>query len=103
MPFKKGQPKIGGRKPGSANKATLEIKARIDKVLEGDAGWEKLREQFNNGELSVPVLLRLIEYRIGKPKESLEVSGPDGGPMEHVAKLSSDLLRRMRQELGETE
>ena len=46
MPFQKGKPKTGGRKPGSLNKATLgvkEILARVytDEVQERD--WRKWR------------------------------------------------------------
>lgn len=99
MPRPKGLPKTGGRKKGTPNKATLDVKHRIDQILDNESGWQHIADQFAQGELPIPVLLRLIEYRIGKPKESIEMSGPDGGPMEHVAKLSSHLLRQIQKEL----
>ena len=99
MPRPKGLPKTGGRKKGVQNKATLDVKRRIDQILDNEDGWKHVADQFANGELPVPVLLRLIEYRIGKPKESLEVSGPEGGPVEYAEKLSSGLLRQIQKEL----
>ena len=97
------KPQGSGRKKGTPNKTTVEVRAMIASILNEKDGWKHIRDKFKNGEIPVPVFVRFLEYAIGKPKEQLEVSGPDGAPMEHTAKLSTELLRQMRKELNEHE
>lgn len=44
-----------------------------------------------------------LAYGIGKPTDRVELSGPEGGPIEHVSALSDDELRLVRATLREIE
>ena len=92
-----------GRKKGTPNKLTGEVREHIHAILSEEDGWKHIRDKFKNGEIPVPVFVRFLEYVIGKPKDQIEVSGPEGGPMEHTDRLSTGLLRQMRKELEERE
>lgn len=72
-----------GRKKGSLNKTTLKIRAFAAKlcpemlrILAKMARSEKTAEPVRK-DCSALVLA----YGVGKPKEMVELSGPDGGPI----------------------
>lgn len=88
-----------GRKAGTPNKITGEVRERMRQILRNEEGWLHLEEDFRNGKIAAPVFLRLLEYVVGKPKDRVDLNV--SGEMEHTAKLSDDLLRRIRQELVE--
>ncbi|GAB3995127.1 hypothetical protein GCM10028807_34450 [Spirosoma daeguense] len=69
MKFEKGREKTGGRKPGSLNKATADIKTRIVNLI---------GEQFDSIATDVSLLepkdrvsayLKLLEYVVPKQRE----------------------------------
>jgi len=83
--------KTGGRQKGSQNKTTKEIQGLVDAIfrkVNPAAKAIKLLE-FGTDRTQATVLLRLLEYRYGKPKEKidLEVSGPEGGAIEHTIRF----------------
>lgn len=79
--------KTGGRTRGVPNKATSEVVRLIDRLAGQNAMkcFKALAEiAFSPTENVKARLLAnrtLIEYRHGRPRESLEVSGPEGGPV----------------------
>ena len=69
--------KTGGRKKGTPNKLTRDVQAFVDMIFTKVDPIEKLETLLASGSERVQagVLLRLLEYRYGKPKESMELSG----------------------------
>jgi len=88
--FKKGQSKLpgAGRKPGSPNKVTADIRARVADFLTGDF------ETFKNkmGELAPEDYCRtyvaLLPYVMPKQKE-LQVTAPEMGGFRFVVSSNS--------------
>jgi len=87
MPFQKGvKPEGSGRKKGSQNKRNIERQEIFDRIVEkhGDP-LEALAEMaFDpNHDLMVrkDCLKEVVQYGHAK-KKAIEISGPDGGPVE---------------------
>jgi hypothetical protein len=77
-----GRPKTGGRKKGTPNKATGEIKTFAKQFLESAAYRASLEQRVRAGE--APHMETLLHhYAYGKPKELVEHSG-DIGPVTIV-------------------
>lgn len=73
--FKRGQPKIAGRKKGVPNKSTTEVGIFCRDVLETAEFQEKWRDYFRTTPLRLmePKLLALaFAYAYGKPRERVE-------------------------------
>jgi hypothetical protein len=77
MGFEAGHAKAGGRKKGSQNKTTRDVQVFVDRVFAKIDPIEKLEALLGSESEKVQagVLLRLLEYRFGKPRESMELSG----------------------------
>ena len=73
MPFEKGRTKTGGRKAGTSNQGTLEMKEFALGLLEDPNYQEKLRSRILNGEAPHMEVL-LHHYTYGKPKTVLDVN-----------------------------
>ena len=78
MPFAPGQ---GGRKAGARNKVQHENKEFCRKLISAKDYRTKLKERLMSGTLPPVLESMLWYYGIGKPVESYEHSGPDGGPI----------------------
>jgi hypothetical protein len=74
----KGTPKTGGRKKGTPNKATVEIKTLAQTFVQDAAGQAKLLEQYRDGTIAPGVLQLMLHYAYGKPKDQVEHSGEVG-------------------------
>ena len=71
MRFQKGQPKIGGRQAGSLNKATRDIRAIAQGLIEDPDYQAKLKERLYKG--TSPTLEVLLHYyAYGKPKSVVD-------------------------------
>ncbi len=75
----------GGRKAGTPNKVTTDVRAAIALIAERNVerveGW---LAEVDDPAKRVDLFLRLIEYHVPKLARS-ELTGPDGGPMQvHV-------------------
>ena len=82
--FKRGQPKIAGRKKGVPNKSTTEVGVFCRDVLETAEFQEKWRDYFRTTPLRLmePKLLGLaFAYGYGKPRERVESTGAGGGTL----------------------
>ena len=73
MAFQKGKPKTGGRKAGTTNKATVEIKELARSLLEDPVYQAKLTQRLRDGA-AAQIEQMLYHYAYGKPKERFEVS-----------------------------
>jgi hypothetical protein len=74
---KDGQPRKrapgGGRKPGSVNKVTHQIRNIAQKMVNDPTYRKELRKRLHAGD--APQLeIRMWEYAYGKPKETLELN-----------------------------
>ena len=81
-PFSKGQSgNPDGRKPGVPNKVTVEAREAASEIVDNPAYRAKLVERALAGKLPPQIEAMLWAYAKGKPKETLELSGPDAGPL----------------------
>jgi|SanBayMetagenome_1026888.scaffolds.fasta_scaffold04207_3 hypothetical protein len=87
MPFQKGvKPDGSGRKKGSLNKRTVERQETFDKIVEkhGDpleALAEMAFDPNNPLDVRKDCMKDVVQYGYAK-KKAVEISGPDGGPVE---------------------
>ena len=80
--------KTGGRIKGvSRNKSTTNAKEFVDAVFaKMKQSPEEVARTFltcDDMKVKSNVFLRLLEYRYGRPTQPSEVSGKDGGPVQH--------------------
>jgi hypothetical protein len=74
--FKAAHQKVGGRKSGTPNKATVEIKEFARSVLEDPLYQKCLRDRVMQGK-APQIEVLLFHYAYGKPKEHFSVErGP---------------------------
>lgn len=73
MRFQSGHRKVGGRKQGTPNKATVEIKEFARNILEDPAYQKRLRVRIIQGKAERIEAL-LYHYAYGKPSENLTAS-----------------------------
>jgi len=77
-PFVKGHKKMGGRTKGSQNKATLDMVEWFREFLSSPECRESMKRRMLSGK--APKLEELaFHYGLGKPVETVEVTGADGG------------------------
>jgi hypothetical protein len=74
--------KTGGRKKGTPNKATADVRALCTQLLTDPAYVANFTERLHAGKLAPHVEALLWHYAYGKPVEHLEVGGEDGRPVE---------------------
>lgn len=69
MPFEKGKQKTGGRKSGSQNKVTVDIKSRITQLIENQ--FEMIQDDLENLDPKdrVTAYLKFLEYILPKQRE----------------------------------
>jgi hypothetical protein len=73
--------KTGGRSKGVPNKCTAEIKAALAQLFT-PAYFASLPQRLKDGKLAPQIEAKLLAYCYGEPKQFLEHSGPDGGPIK---------------------
>ncbi len=78
MPAPKGRPKPpgSGRKRGTPNKTTRDVRGWAAKVLEHPEVQEKTLELAKAGKLAPAILIELMHYAYGKPKDTLAIELP---------------------------
>ena len=78
---KKGTPKTGGRTKGTPNKATVEVREAARQLVEDPEYRENLAKRIRAGIAAPGMEALLWHYAYGKPKELVEVGGPNGAPL----------------------
>lgn len=75
-----------GRPKGSKNKKTAEVRLLALRMVSDPAYLASLTDRLNAGKAPhmEPVMWH---YAYGKPKESVEVTGADGGPVQVIFRL----------------
>ena len=94
--------KTGGRRKGTPNKVTAEVRVVCAAILDDPTYRTNLTARARAGTLAPAVEAMLWHYAFGKPKESLDVTV---GPAGDLSELSAeDLLHRadgLRERLRE--
>lgn len=72
-----------GRKKGALNKATRQIRDITQKLFD-EAYFAGVKVRLGDGKLAPAVECKLLAYAFGEPKQSYEVSGPDGTPIQQI-------------------
>lgn len=94
---KRGGRKTGGRKKGTPNKATVQVKEFAQAFLDDNRGRAKMLALYRSGKLHASIIVMLHHYAYGKPKELVELTGKDGGPMELRGLSDADVDRRIAE------
>jgi len=90
MPYKRGE---GGRPKGVRNKSSADITDLIDQLTGPGAirCFEELARIAFGSDKDVRARLlanrTLIEYRHGQPRKQVELTGAEGGPIQHTVKF----------------
>ena len=79
--FKTGDPRAG-RPKGCVNKVTAEAQQAASLLVDDPEYRHKLLEDFRERRVAPAIEQMLWYYSKGKPKETVEHTGPDGGPIE---------------------
>lgn len=72
--------KTGGRKKGTPNVATRDVQELVNAIFAKIDPVEKALQIFNSGNLKseTALLMRLLEYRYGKPVQPIAGTGEGG-------------------------
>ena len=84
MAWPKGKPRPpgAGRQAGTPNKVTAEVKEWARRILEDPDVQGMMLRTMRTFPTNVGLLIVLMHYAYGKPKESVELSGPEKKPMQ---------------------
>lgn len=83
MAFAKGQPKTGGRKRGTPNKATQDLKVFVSEALEASQVQVLKDLEVMEPVARVNAFLKLLEFVLPKQRHtSAEIGGIDGGAIQ---------------------
>lgn len=88
-PFEKGQKRSpkAGRKKGTPNKKTREIKEFALSILTGPKYVKHVQDMADEGKLPPHLETLLYHYAYGKPKDRVEWTGEDGGPVRFTLSI----------------
>lgn len=84
-PFRKGHPKYGGRKKGTQNKITMEVRLAVQKAFDELGGAEGLVRWAKSGN-------KTDFYRIASKLIPAQMTGLNGGPLQ-FEKVEREQLR----------
>lgn len=87
--------KTGGRKAGTPNKATTDVREAMRAFLDDPIGQAKLLEQYQAGELNPATLALFYYYGYGKPKDTLAIESAP--PVLVVDELTAEDIALMRE------
>jgi hypothetical protein len=94
-PHPKGAPRTpgSGRKKGTPNRRTIELRELMAALLDDVEYQHRLRDDFRKRRVHPSTEVRVWEYIVGKPKETIEVSA-DVTMNEKLAE-ERELLRKL--------
>lgn len=90
----------GGRTKGVPNKVTAEVRDLARKLVDDTAYLGRLKTRLQGGRCAPAVETMLWHYAYGKPKETIEHQGPDGGTPP-VALIPTHLLEQIEHAIAD--
>jgi len=78
MPAPKGRPKPpgSGRQKGTPNKVTRDVQEWARSIVEDPKGVAKTVQLYQQGRLAPAIVIELLHYGYGKPKDTLAIELP---------------------------
>jgi hypothetical protein len=92
-PSRLGQPGFGGRRKGSKNKVTVQIREAATKLVSDPVYWRKLKADIRKRKVHPQMEALIWSYAFGKPIERVEL-----GRVGDFSKLSDDELMTQFEE-----
>jgi hypothetical protein len=94
--FRSGDPKRGGRRKGTLNRATVQGREFAVKLVSDAAYVASVQTRAKAGKLSPGLEALLWYFAFGKPPESLELSGKVNG--RDVSQMdTNELLKELKE------
>jgi hypothetical protein len=91
MAYPKGGPKVGGRKKGTPNKATADIKALAQEhAAEAIAKLVSILRTTDSDATRVSAIKELLDRGYGKPSQA--ITGEGGGPLRSVTRIENVIV-----------
>lgn len=89
-----------GRKPGSKDRATIEQKATLEELARSHTTTAldvlvQVAQASESDSARVSAANAILDRGYGKPKQAMEHTGKDGGPMETVDLTPTEIGRRI--------
>jgi len=101
--------KTGGRQKGTPNKATRDIReAAMQYTPDALKTLHQVMQSSESDAARVAAAAHILDRAYGKPKQSTELTGADGGPIavltetERAARVASLLERAVQRKKGKT-
>ena len=95
-PFVRGDPRAG-RPRGALNKVTIEAREAASQLVDDPEYRAKLLADLRERRLAPAIESMLWWYAKGKPKETVEHTGHDGGPIE-LARIERVIVDGTRED-----
>ena len=95
--FREGHRKVGGRAKGTLNKATLVGRAFAERLVNDPDYLASVEARAKAGKLQPGIEQMIWYYAIGKPRESLELSGNIGSGRDVATMSTAELLDELEQ------
>lgn len=93
MGFKKGKPKTGGRLPGTCNKLTVDMRERINRLLDDNLEQVEADLKQLDPKERVNAWLRLLEFALPKLQRS-QIELPETPETEQPRRPTIDISFR---------
>lgn len=80
-----------GRRPGAVGKKTLAIQELARSLTTDNPEYiDSLKARIRDGSLAPAIENTLLFYAHGKPKDTVEIQGADGGPLTSIMRVIVD-------------
>jgi len=93
---KKGTPKTGGRRRGTPNKVTLEVRdAALPHGPEAVAELARLMNEGQTEHVRIAACREILDRAYGKSRQSIEHTGHNSGPITVMKVSDRERMRRL--------
>lgn len=101
MPVPKGK-RFGGRQKGTKNHGTADVKDLVDAIFKRVDPVEKAIKllEFGTDKTQATVLMRLFEYRYGKPPQPITGGGDGSEPIRVVIERIGGITTQVSAKAG---
>jgi hypothetical protein len=82
--------------PGPRRNFAAELKGRIAAILDEPAAWAEWADIIRHPKQHPRMAAHLLDHTIGRPRQAVELTGKDGGPLEYK-QVKDELADRITQ------